>query len=411
MIKVSYYFDNQTIPKNVSDEEQRFVLLRLQSEVEVPRTKLNLCFVLDKSGSMDGAPIENLKRAVKDVVDLMEEEDRVSVILFDSEARVLISNSPLDRKKEIKNRIEEIDALGGTCIDEGLEKGIEQIEVFKEKEYVNWLILLTDGKNEHGDDEKCLYLAKEARKRSISITALGLGKYWDPTLLEKIADFSSGRMFYLENPEDLRERFKKELQMLKNIAFKDLVLKVKLTPIARFSELNPGFVVTPQIQRVEPLWNGEEWEFEVGNMSRNSEKLVLLHMFLKAPPHPYINKVAEMTLQYKDLNGKTSNTESHTLIIEATELYSPQINQEVREVIDRVSVYLQQQIVESLLEENKPNEALTVLQTMEHTVMKLEDEELKGLIEENIEKIKEEGTISEDLRLKTKVQTKMVMEE
>ncbi|HDL09657.1 MAG TPA: VWA domain-containing protein, partial [Candidatus Omnitrophica bacterium] len=118
MIKVSYYFDNQTIPKNVSDEEQRFVLLRLQSEVEVPRTKLNLCFVLDKSGSMDGEPIENLKRAVKDVVDLMEEEDRVSVILFDSEARVLISNSPLDRKKEIKNRIEEIDALGGTCIDE-----------------------------------------------------------------------------------------------------------------------------------------------------------------------------------------------------------------------------------------------------------------------------------------------------
>lgn len=409
-VVLSYKWDNPTLMKNLPFDEQKFLLFKIRP-VELPEPpKINLILVLDKSASMEGEPLENLKIAVREILQMLDDDDRISIVLFDSEAKVLVSNSPAIQRKEIRMRIEDIFPIGGTCIDEGIFLGLQEAGKFTSDELINWMILLTDGKNEHGDNQRCLDLSREARKKGISITTIGLGRKWDPTLLEQIADFSGGKMYYVENPEDLRDRFIKEIKSVKNIAFKDLTLYVKLDPVAKLSDISPAFVITPQIKRVEPLWDGEQWILELGNLERDKEKIGLLQFFISEPQSLYINKIFEYKIAFRHLTGKKFETQYHTVVLEVTESYIAQFENEVRELIEKVSLYVQQDLAEKLINEGKPMEAITILQTMVQTAIKFENTTLKKLIEQNLDKVRQDGYIPDDLRILTKFETKMIEE-
>lgn len=409
-IILSYVWENPTITQNLPFEEQKFLLLKIRP-VDIPPTpRVNLILVLDKSSSMEGEPLENLKKAVKEILQVLDENDRISIVLFDSEARTLVSNSPASQRRELRTRVEDIYPIGGTCIDEGIAFGIEEAEKFQSEEMISWMILLTDGKNEHGDNDRCLELSRVAKRKGINITTIGLGRKWDPRLLEQIADLSGGKMYYVENPEDLKDRFLKEFQSIKNIAYRDIALKIKLEKFARISDVSPAFVIYPQIKKVEPLWDGEQWILEVGNLDRENEKLVLLQMFMSEPQSSYINKVFEYRIEYRTIFGEKHESSTHNVVLEVTESYVAQFDDEVRDVLQRVSLYVQQELAEKLMDDGKPLEALTVLQTMVQTAIKFEDDELKKLIEENIQKVKLEGSIPDELRIKTKYETKMIEE-
>ncbi|MEO0246701.1 MAG: VWA domain-containing protein [candidate division WOR-3 bacterium] len=409
-VVLSYRWDNPTIEQNTPFEEQKFLLLKIRPIELPPPPRVNLVLVLDKSGSMEGEPIENLKKAVKEILNQLDDEDRISIVLFDSEARVLVSNTPASARKELRTRVEDIFPLGGTSIDEGMELGLQEAEKFLGEDVVTWMILLTDGKNDHGDDNKCLELAKVARKKGINISTIGLGRKWDPKLLEQISDFSGGKMYYVDNPEDLKEKFLKELENIKNVVYRDISLKLKLEGFVEFSKVSPAFVVTPQIKRIEPLWDGEGWILEIGDLERGKEKLVLLQVFVGRPGSSYINKALEYTIQYKTLSGEKRESPTHNVVLEVTESYIMQFDDEVRDVIGKVSLYVEHQLAEEYIDAGKPMEALTILQTMYQTAVKFENDELKKVIEENIEKIKAQGEIPEELRIKTKYQTKLIEE-
>ncbi len=409
-VVLSYRWDNPTIEQNTPFEEQKFLLLKIRPVDFPPPPRVNLVLVLDKSGSMEGEPIENLKKAVKEILNQLEDEDRISIVLFDSEARVLVSNTPASARKELRTRVEDIFPLGGTSIDEGMELGLQEAEKFHGKEVVSWMILLTDGKNDHGDNNKCIELARVARKKGINISTIGLGRKWDPKLLEQISDFSGGKMYYVDNPEDLKEKFLKELENIKNVVYRDISLKLKLEGFVEFSKVSPAFVVTPQIKRIEPLWDGEGWILEIGDLERGKEKLVLLQVFVGRPGSSYINKALEYTIQYKTLSGEKRESPTHNVVLEVTESYIMQFDDEVRDVIGKVSLYVEHQLAEEYIDAGKPMEALTILQTMYQTAVKFENDELKKVIEENIEKIKAQGEIPEELRIKTKYQTKLIEE-
>jgi len=409
-IVLSYRWENSTIAQNLPFNEQKFLLIKMRPINIPPQPRVNLILVLDKSSSMEGEPLENLKKAVKEIVQILDEEDRTSIVLFDSEARTIVSNSPTSQRKEIVSRIEDIFPLGGTCIDEGIATGIEESEKLQSESIIKWMILLTDGKNEHGNNDRCLDLARIAKRNGLSITTLGLGRKWDPRLLEQIADISGGKMYYVENPKELKDRFISEFRSIKNIAYKDLSLKVKLEKFARLSDISPAFIITPQIKKIEPLWDGEQWIIEGGNLEREKEKLILLQMFISAPESSYINKVLEYIIEYRTIFGEKLESSAHNVVLEVTESYVSQFDEEVRDALQKVSLYVQQELAEKLIDEGKPLEALTVLQTMVQTAIKFEDGDLKNLIEENIQKVKADGTLPDELRIKTKYETKMVDE-
>ncbi|MFM6399972.1 MAG: vWA domain-containing protein, partial [Planktothrix sp.] len=110
-----------------------------QTDADVP---LNLCLILDHSGSMSGKPLETVKQAAIELVDRLKPGDRISIIAFDHRAKVLIPNQDIQDLENIKRKINSLRTSGGTAIDEGLKLGIEELGKGK-SERISQAFLLT----------------------------------------------------------------------------------------------------------------------------------------------------------------------------------------------------------------------------------------------------------------------------
>ena len=60
-----------------------------EAEKKLVRPAFNLAFVIDRSGSMSGEKLPYVKAAVANVVDLLEEKDRASLVVFDDEVQTV----------------------------------------------------------------------------------------------------------------------------------------------------------------------------------------------------------------------------------------------------------------------------------------------------------------------------------
>ena len=88
--------------------------------ISVSQTDISNHFILvvDKSGSMDGEPIKNIKNALYNFVADMNSDDKASLILFDH--RVRVENVFTSDKAQLNGSIKDFDAGGGTAIFDAL---------------------------------------------------------------------------------------------------------------------------------------------------------------------------------------------------------------------------------------------------------------------------------------------------
>jgi Ca-activated chloride channel homolog len=177
----------------------------------------NFALVLDRSGSMDGEKMENLKEAVGYVVDHLRDSDSVSVVIFDDQVETLIPSQPAQNRDEIKSAIEKVIARGGTQISDGLKAGLEEAKKGFSKDRVNRILLLTDGRT-WDDEELCLRLAEEAGRQGIAITSMGIGGEWNEKLLLQLAEKSGGDSHWIENPIAILDVFRCEVEGVQSVS-------------------------------------------------------------------------------------------------------------------------------------------------------------------------------------------------
>jgi Ca-activated chloride channel family protein len=73
-----------------STREHALIQLTAGGALAGRRLPLNLCLVIDRSGSMEGEPLEYVKRACGHVVDLLEPNDVLSVVTFEEQVDVVM---------------------------------------------------------------------------------------------------------------------------------------------------------------------------------------------------------------------------------------------------------------------------------------------------------------------------------
>ncbi|HEY9656305.1 MAG TPA: VWA domain-containing protein, partial [Crinalium sp.] len=169
----------------VNSQRQLSVSIAAIAEPLSRSVPLNLCLILDHSGSMSGRSLDTVKQAAIRLVDRLSPGDRLTLVAFDHKAKVLVPNQVIDNPASIKLQINQLKAGGGTAIDEGLRLGIEELAKGK-KDTVSQAFLLTDGENEHGDNDRCLKLAKLATGYNLTLNTLGFSDRWNQDVLEKI---------------------------------------------------------------------------------------------------------------------------------------------------------------------------------------------------------------------------------
>jgi Ca-activated chloride channel homolog len=177
------------------------VEIRSQSPGQVPTTSskaLNLAVVIDRSGSMKGEKIGAAKKSCIDILSRLGQEDLLTVVTFDDEARVVAD--PQMSRAEAKTRIEAIDSDGQTNLSLGWYLGLSELQTHGTSDHNSRLFLLSDGQANAGETKR-LTLAKEAaRSRDLGITTstIGIGEGFQEDLLEAIATESGGRFWYIQ---------------------------------------------------------------------------------------------------------------------------------------------------------------------------------------------------------------------
>jgi Ca-activated chloride channel family protein len=202
------------------------------------------------------------------IVDRVGPDDIISVIAFSDRAQLIRPASPLKSKATLISQINEIRAVGGTEIYQGLEAGLAEIRRSNLGSFNNHMILLTDG-HTYGDARECMELAREAAVMGIDISAFGIGSDWNDTFLDKLVAMSGSQSVYVENPSQVFGHLQERIRELGVVYASSLRLISDFPPgIALLS----AFKVAPYAQHLVP--NGSE--IRLGSVEAESTLAVLL---------------------------------------------------------------------------------------------------------------------------------------
>lgn len=367
---------------------------------------LNLCLVLDHSGSMGGEPLNTVKQAAIHLVKGLGPEDRVSVVAFDHRAKVIVPNQGIEDLNTVIHQIESLKAAGGTAIDEGLKLGIKESATGKH-DRVSQIFLLTDGENEHGDNQRCIKLAQLASEYNITLNTLGFGSHWNQDVLEKISDSAGGALSYIEHPEQALTEFNRLFTRAQSIGLTNAHLLLELDPLARLAELKPIAQVEPETIELNVQSEGSHHLVRLGDLMVDQERVVLVNVYLSQLPAG-TQTIGKAQIRYDDpaISKTGLLSEAIPLLVEVQSHYQPAPNSEVQQSILALAKYRQTQIAEEKLKQGDRAGAATLLQTAAKTALQLGDQQAATVLQSSATRLQLGEELSEAEQKKTRIVAK-----
>ncbi len=202
------------------------VRISADKDLALPRAPVNLGLVVDTSGSMAGKAIANARKASLAMVKALQPGDRIAIVVFNSESKVLVPSTLIDGESRgvIAARIASMKARGTTDMYGGLSRGINQVRRSMRSGGINRVVLLSDGMP--NNQRHIMNLARNARRSRITITALGLGLDYNETLLGAIARATGGTFQYIKDPARVAKVFRDEVIAMRQVIAQSLSLRI-----------------------------------------------------------------------------------------------------------------------------------------------------------------------------------------
>ncbi len=195
------------------------------------RKPVNLCVVLDRSGSMgEEGKIVNAKAALGALIDRLSRDDIFSLVIYDDLVDVLRPAGCAGDRRALHDLVEGIQPRGWTNLGGGMLEGFSQVERYAGKEYVNRVVLLSDGLANRGitDPRELGRYARKFRERSISLTTMGVGLDYNENLMTSLAGQGGGNYYFIESPRHLASILGKEFDMLGCVVAQNTVIELTL---------------------------------------------------------------------------------------------------------------------------------------------------------------------------------------
>ncbi|WP_414565809.1 MULTISPECIES: vWA domain-containing protein [unclassified Anabaena] len=395
-----------------SSQRQLSIAISAIAEVQDRNVPLNLCLILDHSGSMNGRPLETVKQAANNLVDKLKPGDRLSVVAFDHRAKVLVPNQMIADPEQIKKQINRLASDGGTAIDEGLRLGIEELAKGK-KETVSQAFLLTDGENEHGDNQRCLKFAQLATGYNLTLNTLGFGDKWNQDILEKIADAGLGTLSYIQRPDQAVDEFNRLFNRIQTVGLTNAYLLLSLMPNIRLAELKPIAQVSPDTIEL-PIQQEADGRFAVrlGDLMKDAERIILANIYLGQLPEGE-QAIANVQVRYDDpaQNQMGLFTANIPVYANVTGVYQPEIDPRVQQSILALAKYRQTQLAEAKLQQGDRMGAATMLQTAAKTALQMGDTGAATVLQTSATQLQSGGELSDSDRKKTRIVSKTVLQD
>lgn len=310
---------------------------------EYPRKDIDICIVLDRSGSM-AQSMNECKNAIKHVIDSLHDTDTIHLIAYDDHVEKIFSDCNVkDHKDLMLKKIHSLHERGSTNLYNGVEAGLncllgsadlvelpDEINTKKEtSSYLNKIINYFSSSESHqdikenkkskehneskkydklnienSDKTKILFLFSDGMANAgitnsekigkmiddkcenveILISTFGIGNQYDEVLMSSIAYCGKGNYFYIQHPETIPQ-----------------IIERGLNGLTRFWTENAKLMITPGNSVVVTDQTDLITLFKVREYA--------LHRYLIKAKCSSKNAKITFTLNFNDYNGISKTEE------------------------------------------------------------------------------------------------------
>jgi Ca-activated chloride channel homolog len=245
--------------------------------------KNNLVFLIDVSGSMESEnKLPLVKEALKILVNNLRQEDQVALVVYAGAAGCVLPSTSGANKAKILEALEALHAGGSTAGGAGIQLAFN-VGVSSESELTK--------------------LVEEKRKEGVAFSVLGfgMGNYKD-NKMEQLADKGNGNYAYIDNIDEAKKVFGKEMGGTLYTIAKDVKLQL---------EFNPSVVESYRLIGYENrLLNKEDFEDDTkdaGDIGAGHTVTALYEIIPKG-----INSTANETPSVHDLRYQQTTVKGNT---------------------------------------------------------------------------------------------------
>ncbi len=197
------------------DSEDGYFLMLASPDIDKPKKEKpqpkTVVFVVDRSGSMSGAKIDQAKEAHRFVLNNLHEGDTFNIVAYDSVVesfRPELARYNDDNREAALGFVEGIYAGGSTNIDGALKSALGMLQDSRRPSYV---LFLTDGKPTVGErnEIKIAANAQSANQVRARVISLGVGYDVNSRLIDRLTRENFGQSEYVRPDEDIEEHVSK----------------------------------------------------------------------------------------------------------------------------------------------------------------------------------------------------------
>lgn len=295
-MKINAVLDVNVVAHEAADEVA--VLLEMEAPAapaDVTRPQASLQVVLDRSGSMNGAPLEGAKKALIALIRRLEPTDNFGLVTFDDSAQVVVPAGQLTDKQAVIAQIAAVQAGGTTDLSAGYIRGLREIR--RVATAGGTVLVVSDGHVNAGirDADEFASLTAAAYNNRIVTSTLGYGRGYDETLLSAIARSGSGNHVFANDPDAAGAAIAGEVDGLLNKVIQALSLTIAFEPAVEFLRLYNDLPAAQIGDRRVMV--------ELGDLYAEEARKVLLKFKVPAMASLGLARIATLELAYVELPG------------------------------------------------------------------------------------------------------------
>ena len=257
---------------------------------------INMALVIDKSGSMAAADkMSRVKNALFKLVDQLRETDMLSIVVFDSEAEVLLPARPLGDRDYVKRLIRQIEPGSSTNLHAGLMLGYHEALKNYRDDATNRVVLLTDGIANQGvtNPDEIAQNSLRFNQRGIDLSTIGVGLDLNKDLLRELAKSGRGLFHFVADAQDIEKVFIKEVQSL-------------VSPVASEPNVEIDYdsdLDLVQVYGYEPREGNGHVSIKLDNMNQGMTQVIMMRFRASSSGLRGSSPSVRVRLSYRDLDG------------------------------------------------------------------------------------------------------------
>lgn len=395
-----------------SDEQQLvYVLVEAMPEglpTQVAKLPLNLCLVVDRSSSMRGDRLTQVKEAANRIIDQLGQEDYFSLVVFNDRAEVMIAAQRVLNKADLKQTVGRMEAAGGTEMATGMALALQEIQRPMLTRGVSRMLLLTDGRT-YGDESRCVEIARRAQSRGIGLTALGVGTEWNEDLLETMTASENSRARYIASAQEVVAVFGDEVARMHSVFAQRVRVQVAARPgglVRALDQVRPFIAPVAIAEEQDQLWSAN-----LGDWTGSETQAFLIELVVP-PLQRGEHAVAKLTLRY-DLPSASARDQMTEDVVRlravAADEAAYQVDAAVKHWLERLIAYRLQSSAWQAAESGRIDEATKRLKMASTRLFGAGEIALAQTVEEEATRLLRSGVASEEGRKRIKFGTRGLM--